>query len=88
MEKKLIIKDESGLHARPSSHIVKKANSFSEDIQLIFKDKKINLKSIMSVMSLGVKFGDEVTIKVDATDEVATKIIEELTKIMKENKII
>lgn len=46
-----------------------KAGQFESGIALIYKDKSVNLKSIMGVMPLGVTQGSEVTIKVDGSDE-------------------
>ncbi len=54
MIKKFTIEDETGLHARPASKLVKEANKYSNEIKLIYQDKTINLKSIMMVISLGI----------------------------------
>ncbi|BDU67428.1 MAG: phosphocarrier protein HPr [Candidatus Tyloplasma litorale] len=77
MEIKLIIKDPIGLHARPASIMVKEANKFDSDIQISIGSKSGNLKSIMSVMALGAKTGDEVIITANGSDaEAALKAIE------------
>jgi phosphocarrier protein HPr len=60
---------DTGIHARPATLLVQTASKFNSDIQLEFKDKKVNLKSIMGVMSLGVGQGAEITIYVDGSDE-------------------
>ena len=41
---------ENGLHARPATRLVSKANSFQSEMILEFNDRKVNLKSIMGVM--------------------------------------
>ena len=70
MESKvLIVKNGSGIHARPASMLVKEAGKFNSDISLEFNGKKANAKSIMSVLSLGVGKDAEVTISADGDDE-------------------
>jgi phosphocarrier protein HPr len=49
--------------------LVQAASKFNSDIQLTYKDKSVNLKSIMGVMSLGVGQGADVTISADGDDE-------------------
>jgi len=68
MEKKFKIIDETGLHARPATVLVNTASKFGADISLTYGDKKVNLKSIMGVMSLGVQQGAEITITADGDD--------------------
>ncbi|ACL70198.1 HPr family phosphocarrier protein [Halothermothrix orenii] len=63
------VKNEEGLHARPASKFVKKANSYRSNIEIIFKDLRADGKSIMGVMSLGIRRGDKITLKIDGPDE-------------------
>ncbi|MGX7109530.1 phosphocarrier protein HPr [Facklamia miroungae] len=60
---------ETGIHARPATLLVQAASKFSSDINLEYKGKSVNLKSIMGVMSLGVGQGSDVTITADGSDE-------------------
>lgn len=69
MERKVIISNESGLHARPAGVFVKKASEFKSDVSIEFNGKKINGKSIMGVMSLGLSKGNEITIIANGEDE-------------------
>jgi phosphocarrier protein HPr len=70
MEKKdFHIVAETGIHARPATLLVQTASKFNSDINLEYKGKSVNLKSIMGVMSLGVGQGSDVTISVDGADE-------------------
>ncbi|ALS01427.1 phosphocarrier protein HPr [Enterococcus silesiacus] len=70
MEKKdFHIVAETGIHARPATLLVQTASKFNSDINLEYKGKSVNLKSIMGVMSLGVGQGSDVTISVDGVDE-------------------
>lgn len=70
MEKKdFNVTAETGIHARPATLLVQTASKFNSDINLEYKGKSVNLKSIMGVMSLGVGQGSDVTISVDGADE-------------------
>ncbi|WP_034550750.1 phosphocarrier protein HPr [Carnobacterium funditum] len=72
---------ETGIHARPATLLVQTASKFSSDINLEYKGKSVNLKSIMGVMSLGVGQGAEVVISANGTDEAeAISSIEETMK--------
>ena len=68
-EKTYKIIEESGIHARPASLIVKEASKFSSNIELEYNGKSVNLKSIMGIMGLGLSKNAEVVIKVDGSDE-------------------
>ena len=59
---------ETGIHARPATLLVQTASRFASDIQLEYKGKSVNLKSIMGVMSLGVGQGADVVITADGED--------------------
>lgn len=59
----------SGIHARPATLLVQAASKFTADINLEYKGKSVNLKSIMGVMSLGVGQGADVTISAEGADE-------------------
>ncbi|QXE00782.1 phosphocarrier protein HPr [Terribacillus sp. DMT04] len=68
-EKTFTVTSETGIHARPATLLVNKASQFNSEIGLTYKQKKVNLKSIMGVMSLGVSQGGEVLITIDGQDE-------------------
>ncbi|MEK3887150.1 phosphocarrier protein HPr [Bacillus sp. FSL K6-3431] len=68
-EKQFTVTADTGIHARPATLLVQTASRFSSDIQLEYKDKKVNLKSIMGVMSLGIGKGAIITISADGNDE-------------------
>ena len=75
---KVTIKGDSGLHARPASMLAMEAQKYSSDIVFENKGKKVNAKSIMSILSAGASNGDELSFKIDGEDEVEAmnKIIE------------
>ena len=63
------IENASGLHARPASVLVKEASAHQADIMLVKNDKKVNCKSIMGILSAGIKQGDEVKFEIEGEDE-------------------
>ncbi|ANZ99678.1 MULTISPECIES: phosphocarrier protein HPr [Carnobacterium] len=60
---------DTGIHARPATLLVQSASKFNSDINLEYKGKSVNLKSIMGVMSLGVGQGADVVITAEGADE-------------------
>ncbi|KAA1042651.1 phosphocarrier protein HPr [Macrococcus equipercicus] len=68
-QKSYVIIDETGIHARPATMLVQTASKFDSDVQLEYNGKKVNLKSIMGVMSLGVGKNAEITIYAEGADE-------------------
>jgi len=67
--KELTVVDEMGLHARPASQLVAMANKFSCAIDIESNGKKLTLKSIMAVMSMGIKCNESFTLHFDGEDE-------------------
>ncbi len=63
------IKDEVGIHARPAGLLVKLASEFKSDVSIEKGGRIADAKKIFSVMTLGVKCGDEVKVKIEGTDE-------------------
>lgn len=69
--KKITINIPTGLEARPVALLVQVASQHESHIFVECEDKKINAKSIMGMMSLGLAAGEEVTVTIDGTDEEA-----------------
>lgn len=67
--KKMTIKIPSGLEARPVAVLVQVASQFESSIHIECEDKKVNAKSIMGMMSLGLAAGEEVIVTADGQDE-------------------
>jgi len=63
------VKEELGMHARPAGLILQLAKEFKSDITVTNGKRSGNLKKMLSVMSLDIKFQDTVTITVDGPDE-------------------
>ena len=68
LQKEFKVIDETGIHARPATLLVQAASKFQSNIELEFNGRKVNLKSIMGVMSLGVGQGADVVITADGED--------------------
>ena len=64
-----IIKDEIGIHARPTGLLAKEAKAFTSKITIEANGKSADVTRLMAVMGLGVKNGAEVVIKAEGDDE-------------------
>jgi phosphocarrier protein HPr len=69
LERKFKVIAETGIHARPATLLVQVAGKFDSEITLEYKERSVNLKSIMGVMSLGVGKDAEITISATGSDE-------------------
>lgn len=69
LQKKYIIDNNTGLHARPASQLTELANTFESDIMLITTDDEVDAKSIIDILSAGIDKGTEVTLSVEGEDE-------------------
>ena len=84
VELKVVVIDPVGLHARPATVAVNAASKFKSDVKVTYKDRTVNMKSIMGVMSLGIPTQSESVITCDGEDEeVAVHTIEEILKTQK-----
>ena len=68
-EFKYVITDSQGIHARPAGEMVKLAKTFNSAISLNKDDKSGDCKKIFTIMALGVKCGNEVTLTFEGEDE-------------------
>ena len=84
VKESIIIKNETGLHARPATEISKIAMKYKCDVNLVMNGKIINAKSPLMIMSAGIKSKTELEIVCDGEDE--DKAMEEL-KIAFENQL-
>jgi len=84
IKKEAIIKASTGLHARSATLLVRKASSFKSDIYLDFEEKKANAKSLINVLSLGVRKGSKIMITANGDDE--TLAAEEMYKLIENLK--
>ena len=65
----LVIQNKTGLHARPAKVLVNLAKQFKSDISLQHGAKRVNAKSMVSVLTLGAVCGSEITVQVNGVDE-------------------
>ena len=64
-----VIKDEAGIHARPAGMLAKEAKNFKSKITLVGNGREADALRLMAVMSLGLKHGAEMTVRVEGEDE-------------------
>lgn len=67
--KEVVIQNHVGLHARPATFFIQKANEYKSSIWIEKDEKKVNAKSLLGVLSLGVTKGVSITIIADGSDE-------------------
>ncbi len=65
------IQNSVGLHARPATFFVQKANSFKCSIWVEKDDCRVNAKSLLGILSLGITRGTKITLIADGDDEAA-----------------
>ncbi len=70
--------------ARPVAVLVQKASQFDSKVYIMAEDKKINAKSIMGMMSLGLRQDEEVTVTAEGTDE--EKAVDALAQYLQDAK--
>ena len=63
-----IVKCESGLHNKQATYFIQKANEFRSSIWIEVEDRRINAKSLLGVLSMGVTTGTNVTLVADGAD--------------------
>lgn len=66
--KEVIVRCESGLHNRQATYFVQKANEFNSSIWLESENRKMNAKSLLGIMSLGIITGATVTLSASGPD--------------------
>ena len=69
LKREMTITNNIGLHARPATFFIQKANSFKSSIWIEKDDRKVNAKSLLGVLSLGIAKGMVVTLVADGQDE-------------------
>ena len=66
--KEVVVRCESGLHNRQATYFVQKANEFESSVWLVSENRKMNAKSVLGVMSLGIVTGAVVTLSASGAD--------------------
>ncbi len=69
VKREITIQNTVGLHARPATFFIQKANSYQSQIYVEKEDRRVNAKSLLGVLSLGITKGMTVTLMAEGTDE-------------------
>ena len=67
--KEVLVSNQVGLHARPATFFIQKANEFKASIWVEKDERRVNAKSLLGVLSLGITRGVNINIIADGTDE-------------------
>ena len=67
--KEVVVNNQVGLHARPATFLIQKANEFKSGIWVEKDERRVNAKSLLGVLSLGIIKGTKITIIADGADE-------------------
>ena len=67
--KEVVINNQVGLHARPATFFIQKANEFKSSIWIEKDERRVNAKSLLGVLSLGIVKGSTITLVADGADE-------------------
>ena len=78
-----VVKDPVGIHARPAGLLVRLANKFDADIEIIKDGRAADAKRIFSVMGLGVQCGDTIQVRIRGDD--AQKAADALLRFIQEH---
>lgn len=63
------VQNSVGLHARPATFFIQRANEFKSSIWVEKDERKVNAKSLLGVLSLGIVKGTQITLVADGSDE-------------------
>ena len=69
ISKEIVISNQVGLHARPATFFIQKANEYKASIWVEKDDRRVNAKSLLGVLSLDIAKGTAITIIADGSDE-------------------
>ena len=80
ISKEVLINNQVGLHARPATFFIQKANEFKSSIWVEKDERRVNAKSLLGVRSLGIVKGTTITLIADGSDQ--EEAIETLSKLI------
>ena len=78
--KAAVVNNQVGLYARPATFFIQKANEFKSSIWMEKDERRVNAKSLLGVLSLGVVQGTEIKLIADGTDE--TEAVDALVELL------
>ncbi len=67
--REVIVKNQVGLHARPATFFIQKANEFKSSIWIEKEERRVNAKSLLGILSLGIVGGTNIKVIADGSDE-------------------
>lgn len=76
----ITVNNEVGLHARPATFFIQKANEFKSSIWVEKEERRVNAKSLLGVLSLGIVGGTNIKVIADGADE--QQAVEALVKLV------
>ena len=80
VSKEVVINNQVGLHARPATFFIQKANEFKSSIWVEKEERRVNAKSLLGVLSLGIVGNTSIRVIADGADEEAA--VEALVKLV------
>jgi phosphocarrier protein len=80
ISKEVTVLNSVGLHARPATYFIQKANSFKSSLWVECGDRRANAKSLLGILSLGITKGTRINIIADGVDE--TDAVEGLSNLI------
>ncbi|MBQ7088536.1 MAG: HPr family phosphocarrier protein [Clostridia bacterium] len=78
--KEVVVQNQVGLHARPATFFIQKANEFKASIWVEKEERRVNAKSLLGVLSLGIVGNTAIRVIADGADEEAA--VEALVKLV------
>ena len=67
--KEAMVNNQVGLYARPATFFIQKANEYKSTVMVEKEERKVNAKSLLGVLSLGIASGSRITISAEGPDE-------------------
>ncbi|MBP1736582.1 MAG: HPr family phosphocarrier protein [Oscillospiraceae bacterium] len=81
--KEVVVNNQVGLHARPATFFIQKANEFKSSIWVEKEERRVNAKSLLGVLSLGIIKGSSINLIADGPDE--TEAVDALLELISTN---
>ncbi len=78
--KEVVVQNQVGLHARPATFFIQKANEYKSSIWIEKDSRRVNAKSLLGVLSLGITKGLTITIVAEGADE--EEAVSDLTELI------
>ena len=83
VSKNVVVNNQVGLHARPATFFIQKANEFKSSIWVEKEERRVNAKSLLGVLSLGIVKGTAITLIAEGVDESAA--VDTLAELVESN---